>query len=67
MNTDEAIQALKSIMKQSVALDDFNHISLRLAPADKKEFYQKALFIVQQAVESGELSQADVLKKLKVK
>lgn len=67
MNINEAIQSLQTIMKQSAALDNFNHIELRLAPADKKDEYEKALFVLNQAIQTGEYTQADLLKKLKVK
>jgi hypothetical protein len=61
-NLQEAVQLLKTIIKNSTATDQFLHIDLSLVPAEQRGVYESALKTTYRAILKGEISREDVNK-----
>jgi hypothetical protein len=63
MNLDEAISLLKNAVKYSVVKNQ-KHLDLTLVSAEERPKYQKALVIVNDEVQKGLLTDADLKARL---
>jgi hypothetical protein len=63
MNLDEAISLLKNAVKYSVVKNQ-KHLDLTLVSAEERPKYQKALVIVNDEVQKGILTDADLKARL---
>ena len=63
MNLDEAISLLKNAVKYSVVKNQ-KHLDLTLVSAEERPKYQKALVIVNDEVQKGLITDADLKARL---
>lgn len=64
MELSQAIDALKKITKQSVALDESLHIDLTLVSASQRQFYEDALKIVYKNIKEGTTTREEIISKI---
>jgi len=63
LTTDEAINLLKNAVKYS-CIDNQKHLDFSLVTANKLDDYQRAMVVVNIAVENGELTKDELNNKI---
>ncbi|MDH5581369.1 MAG: hypothetical protein OEY33_05635 [Bdellovibrionales bacterium] len=63
MDFEKAIDLLKNTVKYS-AVKNQKHLDFTLVSADEHELYQKALYVVNKAVEDSQITKQELMQKL---
>lgn len=67
MSLEDALALIRPIIKQSEALDQFQHVDLTLVAAQERPKYQQALVLLAKALREGLITAKDLEKQTQLK